>query len=456
MKKFLFFIITAAALAFAGCKSDDDPVLDPVIDPSLSVSPASISATIAAGTYSIAVTSNVTWTVEVNAGATWCTVSPVTGTADGSVTVSVAENAVVETRAATVTISAGTLTQQVIVTQSAAAPVLDVDITTIDATVAAATYSIVVTSNVTWTVEVNAGATWCTVLPATGTADGSVTVSVTENVVVETRAATVTVSAGTLTQQVGVTQAAAAPVLDVDRTTIDATLAAATYSIAVTSNVTWAVEVNAGATWCTVSPATGTANGSVTVSVTENAVVETRAATVTISAGTLTQQVGVTQTGIPTPTYAASTHAWTFGDQTWSDAIHIPACNIATFARSTTTPYCRSYTENGNTWYYYNWAYVNTNAATLCESPWRVPSQSDFNTLVSNTDYTTLVDEWGYGGLAQNNTISTPNMYAYYWSSTVHSSPASTAYYLYYYSYFGSLTVLADAMFLGYQVRCVK
>jgi hypothetical protein len=32
-----------------------------------------------------------------------------------------------------------------------------------------------------------------------------------------------------------------------------------------------------------------------------------------------------------TPRYAASTQTWTFGEQIWSDAIHIPECNKTDF-----------------------------------------------------------------------------------------------------------------------------
>ena len=75
-----------------------------------------------------------------------------------------------------------------------------------------------------------------------------------------------------------------------------------------------------------------------------------------------------------TPPYAASTKTWTFGEQTWSDAIHIPECNKSSFTERYYETQCRSYTQGANTWYYYNWLYVNKHAARLCHSPWRVPS----------------------------------------------------------------------------------
>jgi uncharacterized protein (TIGR02145 family) len=179
----------------------------------LSVDKVTIPATVTAATYAVAVTSNGTWTAAVNSAATaWCTASPAAGTGNGTVTVSVTANSATVTRAATVTVTAGTLTKQVVVTQAAAAPALSIDKATIAATVAAATYTLTVTSNLAWTVAVNSGATaWCSVSPAAGNGNGAVTISVIDNNKhAATRVATLFVTAGTLTRQMTVAQAALA------------------------------------------------------------------------------------------------------------------------------------------------------------------------------------------------------------------------------------------------------
>jgi hypothetical protein len=377
MKKLLFLMIAATAIAFVGC-SKDDPAPDPVIEPALSVSLSSILATVVVSSYDIAVTSNVAWTATVNGEA----------------------------------------------------------------------------------------AAWCTVSPANGNGDATVTVRVTESTATTTRTATITFTAGALTQQVSVTQAAATPVLDVDKTTIDATAAAATYSIGVTSNVAWTAAVDAGAAWCTVlSPANGTANGSVAVNVAENVAIETRAATVTFTAGALTQQVSVTQEAAVF--YAASTQTWTFGQQIWSDAIHIPDCNKTTFPDSYTEPSCRSYKSGANTRYYYNWPYVVANASTLCPSPWRVPSHDDHVILADNTTDSELIREWGFGGLAyrseSNNYMIAVNTNALFWSSTENEDEHSIgvdyfefSYALGYSSDWPDIDTSDTNKHYGLQMRCVK
>ncbi|MDR3350223.1 MAG: hypothetical protein LBN98_01075, partial [Prevotellaceae bacterium] len=155
------------------------------------------------------------------------------------------------------------------------------------------------------------------------------------------------------------------------------------------------------------------------------------------------------------PPYAASTHTWTFGSSPlgWSDVIQIPECNKDDFENSNTEPRCRSYTSGTNTRYYYNWAYVNANQSTMCPSPWRVPSQSDFNALAGATNGATLVSEWGLGGYADGSDVFDVDSIAYYWSSTERDT--NSAYFLAYYNSNYMLVAYYTKRY-GLQVRCVK
>jgi hypothetical protein len=256
----------------------------------------------------------------------------------------------------------------------------------------------------------------------------------------------------------------AASVLNTDKPAIDAAYTAGAYAIAVTGNVAWTATVNSGAaTWCTLADASGNGDGTVTVNVTENTTArQTRAATVTVAGGDLTKTVDITQQKPPynvfttdnPPAHAASSNAWSFGNSTstWSDAIQIPECSNPDFSNSPSEPRCRSYTENGKTWYYYNWAYVDAHADALCPSPWRVPSQSDLNTLVAHADYSAVISAWGSGGRAYESEIRNGSG-AYYWSSTEHATNTSGAYFL---SGLYDLKVEAGTKYNGLQLRCVK
>jgi uncharacterized protein (TIGR02145 family) len=162
-----------------------------------------------------------------------------------------------------------------------------------------------------------------------------------------------------------------------------------------------------------------------------------------------------------TPRYAASTQTWVFGDQTWSDAIHIPDCNKNSFTNSDTEPQCRSYTDGRSIWYYYNWTYVNQHADTLCPSPWHFPSKPDFSNLINNTTHFDLISAWGYGGYASGtslfdsgSSIHVVSTYAYYWSSS--ESSAARAYDLYFTMDDNAISQHYLNKCHGFRVRCVK
>jgi hypothetical protein len=160
-----------------------------------------------------------------------------------------------------------------------------------------------------------------------------------------------------------------------------------------------------------------------------------------------------------TPPLAASTRTWTFGNQTWSDDIHISDCNkdATGFANSNTNPQCRSYTEGTNTWYYYNWPYMNEHKTTMCPDPWRVPTSDDFEALKDIAEEVGL--DWSLGGHCyyQDSSVGGPGMYAYWWATDEASD--TYAYALKYWSdettpiYF---RVGAENKAAGFHVRCVK
>jgi hypothetical protein len=341
---------------------------------------------------------------------------------------------------------------------------LSIDKTAIDAAYTAGTYLLQVTATQAWSAEVNAGATWCTLAGASGNSNGTVTVNVAENPAVETRTATITFTSGTLTRTVNVTQAAAPAMsaLTVAPTAIDAAYTAGTYLLQVTATQAWSAEVNTAATWCTISPNAFAGSRGVTVSVADNPAVVQRAATITFTAGTLTRVVSVVQPVAFTfsdadnvPPHAASNKVWgIFGGSNliWSDAIHIPECNKSSFTVSNTEPHCRSYTESGKTWYYYNWAYVSANAAALCPWPWRVPTWSDCSTLLEIATTSTLVYYWGLGGYYFDPKVYNLDTQAAYWSSSMEMPGGA-----WYLNYGGNFhDVNAYNLHVGMQVRCVR
>jgi hypothetical protein len=169
------------------------------------------------------------------------------------------------------------------------------------------------------------------------------------------------------------------------------------------------------------------------------------------ASGTITVKKPIsTSTGGPNTAYSTTT--WIIETQTWSDRI-VGAPSGCTKSDDLGSSYSAALYRVYDGRYYYTWPCVYNNRSTLCPSPWRVPTQSDFSTLVSNTDYSTVISAWGYGGLAIGSFMDVVNWYAYYWSSTEFSSIIA---YRLGYNRGGYLDVYGVNKYIGLQVRCVK
>jgi hypothetical protein len=153
-----------------------------------------------------------------------------------------------------------------------------------------------------------------------------------------------------------------------------------------------------------------------------------------------------------TPPHAASTKTWKFGSQTWSDAIEMPGCNKKTIGESATEPRCLNSTEGSNTWFYYNWVYVNANAKMMCPAPWRVPTYDDLVRLIDLPAPRNLMFLWNAGGMVIDDYLACPACFYTQWSITPADGKQAI--------YFGadeSGTELMPAQREHYlQVRCVK
>jgi uncharacterized protein (TIGR02145 family) len=152
---------------------------------------------------------------------------------------------------------------------------------------------------------------------------------------------------------------------------------------------------------------------------------------------------------------------YTCGTQMWSEPVRIAACDKASLINSTTTPDCRSYTHNGITYYYYNWAYVNANAAAMCPAPWHVPTYAEYATLInflgaSGGDgvYYPESSTWGgaTAGYAESGGMYSVGSYSYYWTTSAQSD--TMAWFL---NMTGGNTRMAyGGKAAGMQVKCVQ
>ncbi|MCL2651326.1 MAG: InlB B-repeat-containing protein [Candidatus Azobacteroides sp.] len=155
----------------------------------------------------ITVTSNQSWMVSSNAS--WLTVSPTSGSNNGSFTMTAQPNTSTSSRSAIVTVTGGGKQQQISITQNGVTPSLTVSLTNYNFVASGGTSSaITVTSNQSWTVSSNAS--WLTTSRTSGSNTNTFTMTATANSSPSSRSATVTVSGGGITRTINVTQDAGA------------------------------------------------------------------------------------------------------------------------------------------------------------------------------------------------------------------------------------------------------
>ncbi|MEI6062550.1 MAG: BACON domain-containing carbohydrate-binding protein, partial [Bacteroidota bacterium] len=150
----------------------------------------------------------------------------------------------------------------------------------------AGTTPFAVTTTAAWTATSNAA--WCTVTPS-GTGNGTLTATFTQNVGAASRVANITVAAtGATSVVVTVTQAGTSPTLAVTPPNQNVTAPAGNTTFTVTSNSAWGATSDAA--WCTVT-ASGTGNGTITATYTQNVLLTSRIANVTVTVTGLTPVV---------------------------------------------------------------------------------------------------------------------------------------------------------------------
>ncbi len=250
---------------------------------SLNVTPSNRNVSSASGSVNFNVTANfTTWTPSESES--WLSVTK-NGT---QITVNYDENTSIVQRVGTITVSGEGQTQDVTVTQAGSSASLSVSPSNQNVTSASGSTSFTVTANFdTWTPAESES--WLSV-----TKNGNqVNVNYDENTSVAQRVGTITVSGEGQTQDVTVTQSGAATTLSVNPSDRPVTSAAGTTSFTITTNQpSWSFST--GAAWLTPSQNGTTLN----VSYAENTAATQRIGTITITAGTSTQDVTVTQSGV--------------------------------------------------------------------------------------------------------------------------------------------------------------
>lgn len=153
-----------------------------------------------------------------------------------------------------------------------------------------------VTATAAWTISKIEGSDWLTIKPEAGGAGTSqVTLTAAENTTTGSRTSTITVKSGELTKSISVSQSAANPEMSLGTSSLDFAAGSGSKMFRISSNTMWAISSDKN--WCSVSPTSGSNDGSVTVSVEENTSTSERTATITVESATITRTLAVTQNG---------------------------------------------------------------------------------------------------------------------------------------------------------------
>jgi len=262
----------------------------------LTVSPSTLEIGAEGGsTATYNVVSNTMW--ETTSDQSWLSADPANSADNGMVTVTAQANPTTSARTATVTVSAtGVSSQTVLITQTAGEAYLSVSATVLNINASSgssATFDVL--SNTNW--EVSSNQTWLVAEPISGMGDGVVGIVAEQNQTVAERIAILTVSAtGVTSQTVTVTQAAGQATLTVSPSILEiGATDGSTAIFDVTSNTAWSVASDQS--WLSVNPASGSGEGTVTLTAGANPSSAERFAIITVAAnGAASQTVTVIQT----------------------------------------------------------------------------------------------------------------------------------------------------------------
>ncbi|WP_169315723.1 BACON domain-containing protein [Haliscomenobacter hydrossis] len=262
-----------------------------VIPKTLTLSSSSFSFESNSSTQSLTISSNTTWSVAESLS--WLSVSPTSGSNNGTVSIACVANTSSSVRTGTITVSGSGVTSQTItITQAAGIPAFSVSPTTLTFSASGGIQTFSIRSNLNWTVSESLD--WLSVNLSSGSNDGQVSMTCIGNTQTATRTGTIFVTGGNISHTISVSQMGVAAVISVSPTTLDFTANGGSQSFNITANTNWTTSESLD--WLSLSPASGSNNATVTATCLPNTSTTSRTGTIAIS-GT-DQTVTISQTGV--------------------------------------------------------------------------------------------------------------------------------------------------------------
>ena len=243
-------------------------------------------------TQKFTINGNTSWSVD-NSGTSWVTIDPVSGSNNGTITVTASENITDASRKGTIKISWNGGSKAITVTQEKLKTDVSVSTNTLHFNSKGNTQKFTISSNTNW--SVNSSATsWVTIDPVSGSNNGTITVTASENVTDASRKGTIKVSWNGGSKVITVTQEKAGTELSVSTNSINFNSNGNAQKFNIQCNKNWNVEKN-GVTWLTITPSSGKNDGNITVTATENVSSAERKGKIKVVSGGKTEFITVTQ-----------------------------------------------------------------------------------------------------------------------------------------------------------------
>lgn len=249
------------------------------------------------GNHTVNVVSNCAWAV--SSSHTWLKPSVSSGNGNVTVTCTADNNATTAIRSATLTFSAAGVANQVITfTQGAASPMVEISPATLGFYASGGSASVTVTSNTSWSISSNQ--TWLSLNKSSGTGGSTFVCTADANTQTYARTATVTITAtGVAAQTITIGQDGVGLALSVSETSLTFAAAGENKSVNIASNILW--NASDDADWITLSAASGTNNGQLTITAEANSSLSSRTGTITISGDDVSNRIiTITQDGTGT------------------------------------------------------------------------------------------------------------------------------------------------------------
>lgn len=260
----------------------------------LTVSSDSIIVSAQAGTATLTIQSNTTWSIAE--AADWFTVSPVSSSGNGTVLITFLEQTVYAPRTATLTVSApGLGSKTVTVVQRAKERALVVTPGILEFPVEGGTLSASVNTTRGW--QAVTAASWIELTPAQGSGSGQLSVRCAENTSTTARSAQISVSVPNEAPEViQVNQPGAVPFLTLARTTMNYAGVGGTLTLKIASNTSW--RISEMLTWVSVSTTSGSDDGVVRITVQPRVSGTPRSGVITIyGTGITSKKLTINQAG---------------------------------------------------------------------------------------------------------------------------------------------------------------